>query len=72
MELEQCKPKADPLKGKSGNRRGISCQLPTEVVNWMKENNLSPTLIFKEALREIGCPYYTDEQEQVQEQEQQY
>jgi co-chaperonin GroES (HSP10) len=36
---------------------GIYMRINEKTKKWLEENNYSSTKIFKEALKELGCPY---------------
>lgn len=41
-------------KGKTVRLRGVYIKLPVSAHDFMKKNNLSPTKLFVEALKELG------------------
>jgi hypothetical protein len=38
-------------------RRTIACWVSKEQYKWLKDNNLSATILFREALVRAGCPF---------------
>ena len=53
MDIEKIKRK----NVKSGPNVNINIKVSTDVSKWLKEKNYSPTGIFQEALKQIGCPH---------------
>ena len=45
---------------KTGPKVNINIKVSDEVSKWLRENNYSPTAIFNEALKELGCPALSD------------
>jgi hypothetical protein len=38
-------------------RKVIACWVSKEQYKWLKDNNLSATILFREALVRAGCPF---------------
>lgn len=45
---------------KTGPKVNINLKVSEDVSKWLREKNYSPTGIFNEALKELGCPSLND------------